>query len=73
MTKLTINLKIAILEPVSIKDKKFSVTKNVVSIALEKNIELMNGKVKVHVEHANANIIHQFVRKLKMLSSTQMK
>ena len=48
------------------KDKKFSVTKNVVSIALERNIELMNGKVKMHVEHANANITNQFVRKLKV-------
>ena len=33
----------------------------------------MNAKVKIHVEHANTNFIHQLVRKLKMLSSTQMK
>ena len=48
-------------------------TKNFVSIALERNKELINAKVTIHVEHANTNIMHQFVRKLKMLSSTQMK
>ena len=30
-------------------------------------------KSEIHVDYANANIIHQFVRKLKMLSSKQMK
>ena len=34
-------------------------------------MELMNAKVKKHVEYVN--IIHQFVRKLNMLSSIQMK
>ena len=45
-------------------------TINFVWIALERNIELINAKVKIHVEHAYANTIHQLVRKLKMLSST---
>ena len=49
-----------------LSDKKF------ISIALEQIIKLLNANVKIHVEHANANIMHQFVRKLKMLSSTQM-
>ena len=50
-----------------LSDKKF------ISIALEQIIKLLNANVKIHVEHANANIMHQFVRKLKMLSSTQMR
>ena len=34
-------------------------TKKFSSIAVEQNIELMNAKVKIPEEHANANIINQ--------------
>ena len=30
-------------------------------------------RLKIHTDHVTANIIQQFLRKLKMLSSTQMK
>ena len=39
-------------------------------MALEENIELMNARVKIQVEHANAETINQFVRKVKMPSNT---
>ena len=45
------------------KDEKSYATKNFASIAPERKIKLINGKVEIHAEHANANI--------KILSSAQ--
>ena len=46
------------------KDEEFKIA----SIPPEQSIDLINAIIKIHVKHANANIILQFVRKLKMLS-----
>ena len=48
-------------------------TKYLASIAPERNIELINAKVKIRLEHGNAIIMHPFVRQVKILSSTRMK
>ena len=48
-------------------------TKYLASIPPERNIELINAKVKIRLEHGNAIIMHPFVRQVKILSSTRMK